>query len=79
MEDDLAPSHRAGHGFRIGEVAPEDLDLLCDIRLRALEPSVVAAGVVADECAHVRAGPGESLSQMAADEAAGPGDEHGTP
>ena len=79
MEDDLAPGHRAGHGFRIGEVAPEDLDFLCDIRLRALEPSVVATGVVADECAHARAGPGESLGQMAADEAAGPGDEHGTP
>ncbi len=76
MEDDLAPGHPARNGLGVAEVAAEDLDLLRDVGVRNLEPAVVAARVVTDEGAHFRAGPGESLRQMAADEAAGPGHEH---
>src|SRR5919201_3968383 len=76
MQDDLATFDRAVHRFGVREVAAEDVDFLRDLRLGQLEQSVIPARVVANERPDGCAGVNERLREVAADEAAGSGDEY---
>ena len=76
VQDHVLARDRAHERLGVDQVAAEDVDLGEDLGGRVLEPPVVAARRVADECAHRRAGSHERFDKVAADEAAGARDEH---
>ena len=65
------------HSLGVLEIAGVDVDLGQHVRGDVVQPAVVAARVVADECANARAVAHQPLDQRRADEATGAGDEHG--
>jgi hypothetical protein len=79
VQHDLASGDRVRGRLRIDEVAGEDIDLVDEFGIDPIEPAAVAARVVTNERANVRATTDEELDEVAADEAARAGDENTAP
>ena len=78
VEDDVSIGDGVGYGVAVRQVSAEDLDAPESRFVNGVEPAVVVAGVVADECANERNITGETLDQVAKDEARGSRDEDAT-
>src|SRR4051812_36136820 len=76
MQDGVAALHRVFHAMRITDVPAKNLKVPFDISGAVVEPTPRVERVVQDEGLDAVAGADERLSQMRADEAIRPSDEH---
>src|SRR6185503_5124705 len=76
VKDQIDIAHRIMNGRLVAKVAEHDVDPAEYVRGRKPQQPGVAPGCVADECANAGALGDQSLSEMAANEAAGTGDQH---
>jgi hypothetical protein len=73
VEDDLRALHRVADAVAVGDVAGDDFEVVAAIE--AVEPAPRLQGVVVDQCPDPGPVREEALGEVAADEAAGAGDE----
>ena len=77
MEDDIPVAHCGADAVGIGDVAGDDFHVAAEFRL--VEPAAASQGIVMHHGPYPRALANEAFRQVAANEAAGAGDEDLSP